>query len=425
MDLADTPGAVSPKGMRRTSPPGRRRRARRGLTLWQVERRTDRPLTTALGWRLPNWLLDVGPVAIIFVSGAIALAADNVVSGFSRGALLLALLACSGALLLRHRSPVGVLAVVLALAFAMAWGPIVGLPVMLAVFTVAEYSERRVVIVATVVTAAVLLGSQAIHHIRFSSTGVVARVVIVGLAVAVGLYLRARADYINGLKERAERLEREHELLAQQAVAQERVRIARELHDVVAHNVSLMVVQAQALAATNGGGEQDVALDRVADLGREALSEMHRMLGLLRLQETGAAEREPQPGVRDLDGLIARTREAGLDASLVVEGEPRDLPAAIDLSVYRIVQEALTNVIRHAAATHAAVTLAYTSDALEVTVLDDGTGATEAAATNGATAGGHGLVGMRERVALFGGDLETGRRSYGQGYRVRALLPVS
>ncbi|HEX4010198.1 MAG TPA: histidine kinase [Solirubrobacteraceae bacterium] len=381
-------------------------------------------MTTALGWRLPDWLLDIGPVAFIFFCGAVALAADNVASGFSRGALLLGLLASSGALLLRHRSPLGVLAVVLALALAMGWGPVVVLPVMLAVFTVAEYSERRQVIVATVVTAAVLLASQVVHHIAFSSAGVVARVVIVGLAVAVGLYFRARADYINGLRERAERLEREHELLAQQAVAEERVRIARELHDVVAHNVSLMVVQAQALAATNGGA-QDVTLHRVADLGREALSEMHRMLGLLRIQENTAAEREPQPGVRDLDALIARTREAGLDASLVIEGEPRELPAAIDLSVYRIAQEALTNVIRHAAATHAVVTLAYTPGALEVTVLDDGAGPADAAIANGVTAGGHGLVGMRERVALFGGDLETGRRGYGQGYRVRALLPVS
>jgi len=426
----DGPG-ISAKRMRERSPDGRRRGIPLGPTLSRVAQHTDRPLTTALGWRLPDWLLDIGPVAFIFLVGAAALGADRLASHTSRALLLLALLACCGALLLRHRAPLTVLGVVLALAFAMEWGPVTGLPVMLGVFTVAEYSERRQVIVATVVAAAVLVGAELVNHVQLSSAGVVSRVVAVGLAVAVGLYLRARADYINGLKERAERLEREHELLSQRAVAEERVRIARELHDVVAHNVSLMVVQAQALAATNAAGDQDVALGRVADLGREALSEMHRMLGVLRIQEGSAAEREPQPGVRDLAALIDRTREAGLDASLVVDGEARELPAAIDLSVYRIVQEALTNVIRHAAATHAEVTLAYTSDALEVTVLDDGSGPPAApgsvngAVPDGAAAGGHGLVGMRERVALFGGDLETGRRSYGHGYRVRALLPVS
>ena len=144
----------------------------------------------------------------------------------------------------------------------------------------------------------------------------------VGLAVAVGLYLRARADYVSGLHERATRLERERELLADQAVADERVRIARELHDVVAHNVSLMVVQAQALAATGAAAAtSSAALGRVADLGREALSEMHRMLGVLRLQN-GAARRTRAAAraCDDLDALIARTREAGLDASLMVEG---------------------------------------------------------------------------------------------------------
>jgi signal transduction histidine kinase len=248
---------------------------------------------------------------------------------------------------------------------------------------------------------------------------VVTHVVVVGLAVAVALYLRARADYINGLRERAERLERERELLAQQAVGEERVRIARELHDVVAHNVSLMVVQAQALAATGPAADQDEALHRVAGLGREALSEMHRMLGVLRLHNGGAPALEPQPGVRDLPTLVQRTREAGLGTALTVDGEPRELPAAIDLSAYRIVQEALTNVIRHAGARQATVTIAYWPEALEVTVLDDGSGP-----PGEDHPGGHGLVGMRERVALFAGDLETGRRSSGNGYRVRAVLPT-
>jgi signal transduction histidine kinase len=159
----------------------------------------------------------------------------------------------------------------------------------------------------------------------------------------------------------------------------------------------------------------------MADLGREALSEMHRMLGVLRVQNAGAPEREPNPGVRDLERLIARTREAGLAASLVTEGVVRELPPGVDLSVYRIVQEALTNVIRHAGAQQALVTLSYSADALGVTVLDDGIG--PPAGVNGSS-GGHGLLGMRERVALFGGRLETGLGAEGAGYRVHASLPL-
>jgi signal transduction histidine kinase len=384
-----------------------------------VERPADRPLTTALGWRLPSWLLDVGPVALIFMTGAVALAADHTVTGASRLALVLGLMGSAAALLLRHRAPLVVLGLVLLLSVLLGWGPVVVLPVLLAIFTVAEYTGRSTVVGATIVAAAGLVVTEAVHHQQISVPGVLSRLMVIGLAVAVGLYLRARADYINGLRERAERLERERELLAQQAVGEERVRIARELHDVVAHNVSLMVVQAQAVAATGGGDHQDEALGRVADLGREALSEMHRMLGLLRLQNGDAPEREPQPGVGDLPSLIDRTRQSGLGATLTVDGMPRELPAAVDLSVYRIVQEALTNVIRHAGATEAAVILAYLPDALEVTVLDNGAGP-----AGDERSGGHGLVGMRERVTLFGGDLQTGRRSYGNGYRVHALLPV-
>ena len=219
-----------------------------------ASRPTGRPLTTALGWRLPSWLLDYGPIVFILIEGLAAIRFQSRVSGIS--------------------SP--------------------------------SYGDS------------------------VSAGGIISRFVAVGLAVAVGLWLRARADYVTGLHERAERLEREQELMAQTSVAEERLRIARELHDVVAHNVSLMVVQAQALAATGGGADQQqTALTGMADLGREALSEMHRMLGVLRVQNAGAPEREPNPGVRDLERLIARTREAGLDASLLDEVEKTCDAAAI------------------------------------------------------------------------------------------------
>ena len=228
---------------------------------------------------------------------------------------------------------------------------------------------------------------------------------------------------MSGLRERAELADRERDLLAVKAVGDERVRIARELHDVVAHNVSLMVVQAQALEATSAEHPaQKAALRQLAGLGREALSEMHRMLGVLRLEEAGTAEREPQPGVRELKTLIGRASQAGIDAQLTVEGEPRELPPAVDLSTYRIVQEALTNVIRHARAQHVTVTLAYSPRDVRLTVVDDGAGPPPGGA-NGASSG-HGLVGMRERVALFGGELETGARRDSHGYRVDALLPT-
>jgi len=390
-----------------------------------VTQRTERPLTTALGWRLPSWLLDYGPIAFIFLVGAAALAKHHVGPGAGRAALFAGLVILSAALLIRHRAPLAVLALAVVAQVLLGWGPVVVFPLLLALFTVAEYSDRPVVIGATLVAGAAMVLTLVVHHTQITAGSVGSRLVVIGLVVAIALYLRARADYINGLRERAERLERERELLSQQAVGDERVRIARELHDVVAHNVSLMVVQAQALAATGGTEAQNATLGHVADLGRDALSEMHRMLGVLRLQDGDAAEREPQPGVRDLPALIERTRQAGLATTLTVEGAARDLPAAVDLSVYRIVQEALTNVIRHAHAAQATVTLVYSPRAVEVTVLDDGTAANGAQPNGDVATGGHGLVGMRERVSLFGGDLEAGPLGYGHGYRVRALIPTT
>ena len=399
-------------------------RAERRAYPQHVTQRTDRPLTTALGWRLPGWLLDYGPVAFIFLVGVAGLSSRHG-PGTSRGALLAGLVILSAALLIRHRAPLTVLALAVVAQVVLGWGPVVVFPLLLALFNVAEYSDRPVVIGATIIAGAAMVLSLVVHHDHITPPSVGSRLVVIGLVVATALYLRARADYINGLRERAERLERERELLSQQAVGDERVRIARELHDVVAHNVSLMVVQAQALAATGGTEAQNATLGHVADLGRDALSEMHRMLGVLRLQDGDAAEREPQPGVRDLPALVERTRQAGLATTLTVEGAARDLPAAVDLSVYRIVQEALTNVIRHANARQATVTLAYSPEAVEVTVLDDGSAVNGTPPNGGASTGGHGLVGMRERVSLFGGELEAGPRSYGNGYRVRALIPTT
>ncbi len=339
--------------------------------------------------------------------------------------MIVALAVIAVVLALRHRAPLAVLAVVLVIALGINYSPVVVLPVLFGVFTVAEYSDRRWVIGAAVLAAVVLVLTPALHGASAEKyPQIIGRIVPVGLAVALGLYLRARADYVSGLQERAERLERERELLAEQAVADERVQIARELHDVVAHNVSLMVVQAQAVAATGWEDpEQQATLGRVADLGREALSEMHRMLGVLRLQNGGEVERAPQPGVGDLQTLIERTREAGLDASLQVVGRERELPPGVELSAFRIVQEALTNVVRHAHADTATVTLRYAPAALAVSVVDDGAG-TASPSNGNRQVPGHGLVGMRERVAVFGGELTAGAGPDG-GYRVHATLPLT
>jgi signal transduction histidine kinase len=216
---------------------------------------------------------------------------------------------------------------------------------------------------------------------------------------------------------RAQLAERERDLTAREAVVEERARIARELHDVIAHNVSMMVVQAGAerrvLEETSPTRE---VLETVERIGRSALTEMRRLVGMLRSED--ADPLAPQPGLRDLSTLVTQVREAGLPVDLVVEGEPCELPAGIDLSAYRIVQEALTNALKHAGEARAAVRVQFGGDALELEISDNGTGSARAP-----DSGGHGLVGMRERVALYGGRLDAGRRS-GGGFSVRVVLPI-
>jgi signal transduction histidine kinase len=207
-------------------------------------------------------------------------------------------------------------------------------------------------------------------------------------------------------------------------VAEERARIARELHDVIAHNVSVMVVQA---SAGEELFERDPvrareSLASVAATGRAALTELRRLLGVIRAEETeDAASYAPQPGIEYLDELVSQVRQTGLAVEVSVLGQPRELPEGVGLCAYRIVQEALTNTIKHADASRAEVNVRYVEDALELSVLDDGRAA---AAANGGSGGGHGLIGMRERVALFGGELTTRRRGAERGYEVRARLPL-
>ena len=249
--------------------------------------------------------------------------------------------------------------------------------------------------------------------------GIVGLALVSVVAAGIGLYIGNRRASMNALRERADQLAREQELLTERAVAEERVRIAQELHDVVAHNVSLIVVQSQALGATAHDERVREATDDIAELGRQTMTEMHRTLKLLRAGADDGAPFEPQPGLGDLDVLLSRSRAAGLDIDLTVAGQPRALPQSVDLSAFRIVQEALTNVVKHAGRARTKVTLDYGAQALELTIVDDGTGAVR----NGSAApGGHGLIGMRERAALFGGTLRAGPRD-DRGFEVHASLP--
>jgi signal transduction histidine kinase len=217
---------------------------------------------------------------------------------------------------------------------------------------------------------------------------------------------------------RAQLAEWERDVAAREAVVEERARIARELHDAIAHNVSMMVVQAGAERRVLNGGDCSTreVLETIEEVGRGALTEMRRLVGMLRSENGDPLA--PQPGLDDLSTLVTQVREAGLAVELQVEGEPRALPVGIELSAYRIVQEALTNALKHAGDAHASVHVRYGSDALELEIVDDGAGA-------GApiVSGGHGLVGMRERVALYGGRFYAGRPPSG-GFRVRVLLPI-
>jgi signal transduction histidine kinase len=235
------------------------------------------------------------------------------------------------------------------------------------------------------------------------------------IAWLAGRGVRTRTRLTEELHEAAVRAKEAHEEEASRAAADERRRIAREMHDVVAHSVSVMVVQA-------GGARRILERDprraveaaaHIEDVGRAALTEMRRLLGVLH----HADERAPQPTMRELGALVERTRAAGLPVSLTVEGEPRSLPAGMDLAAYRVVQEALTNAIKHAGAAPTEVTVRWAPSHLELEIVDTGS---QAANGHG---GGHGLVGMEERVKLYDGELRAGRRA-GGGFEVVARLPL-
>jgi signal transduction histidine kinase len=349
----------------------------------------------------------------------------------------------------RRRAPRAVLAVTglaalahLAIGYLPTWAEFGAL---IALYTVAAHCPWRQSVVAAALVAAGLavyavivarrypapfdqrLQSWAVSYAQFAA------------AWFLGTVQRRRLDYTAKLEALTAQLASEQELRARWAVAAERGRIARELHDVVAHSVSVMVVQAGAARRTLAASpdQATTALDQIESTGRQALVELRRLLGLLRSGDRDDEDAlAPQPGLARLETLAAAAREAGLPVEVVVEGEPRPLPPGVDLSAYRIVQEALTNSLKHAGPARARVQVRYGREALEVQVTDDGNGSEPPSAAVGRLRpadspvgdrqphrSGNGLIGMRERVALFGGTLETGPRPEG-GYRVAARLPL-
>jgi signal transduction histidine kinase len=245
---------------------------------------------------------------------------------------------------------------------------------------------------------------------------------VVAVPALLGLWIGTRRALVEHLRERAERLEREQHLKADQAKAQERARIARELHDVVAHRVSLMVLHAGALEVSLADAGRARQAGLIRQTGREALEELRHVLGVLREQE-GRPLLAPQPTLSDLDQVVRQSLEARMAVTVAVEGQRRPLPATVERTAYRLVQEALTNVHKHAANAATEVRLRYGRERLEVVVRNarpaDGTGPGLAL-----PGGGHGLLGLRERVALLGGSFDAGPRLDG-GFEVRASIPTA
>jgi len=329
----------------------------------------------------------------------------------------------------------GLAVAALAITIPLAWRRAAPLPAAAATFVAFAvsglFSEEPQTVFVALLLAAYSVGAHAPRRparvgVALAVAGVLANepgdVVVMGPVMVAAWYagrlVRAREEDARRLRELAEALEHERAEQARLAVVEERTRIARELHDVVAHAMAVVVLEAGAerMHLPPGQESTDRALRSIEATGRSALAEMRRLVGLLRDDDRSPAL-APRPSLANLEGFVAAVRDAGLPVAVTVEGEPYEVSPGLDMSAYRIVQEALTNVLRHAGPAQASVRLTYDERFVEVEVLDDGRGGTP----NGH---GHGLTGMRERVGMFGGSLEAGPRDDGEGFAVRARLPV-
>ncbi|MCX5375550.1 sensor histidine kinase [Streptomyces sp. NBC_00091] len=291
---------------------------------------------------------------------------------------------------------------------------------LIGVYTIALLSPARVrlvmgLILTAVIAASVALNTSTARELLFS-------LFVFAAAFALGRLQATRQAYTAAVEDRAAQLERANRIEAEQAAARERARIAREMHDILSHAVSIMIVQAEAgpVAVRRAPARAEAAFEAIAETGRDAMAQLRTMLGVLRTPADEAAPRAPQPGIAGLPALLDRVRASGPEVSYERTGEVRELPAALEATVHRVVQEALTNVVKHAGASAVEVRLEYGARTLTVTVADDGRGA-----CGRSSGGGHGLIGIHERAAAHGGTAWTGPGPDGAGHVVRVVLVIS
>ncbi|MEH6379414.1 sensor histidine kinase [Streptomyces sp. KLMMK] len=375
---------------------------------------------------------------LLFGISMLAAAEEHGVSGTQQAVNVVTVVTLSLVIALRRRAPVPMLFLAIASGLAQiaadVQGTVADIAMLAIVYTVASGHVRW----ASRVALAGGLAAPVLFLIRWPlvDRGIGSSLIALAfltapfvLAWVLGDSMRTRRAYWAQLEERAARLEKDREQQARMAVTAERARIARELHDVVAHNVSVMVVQADGAAYVLDASPDQAkqALETISGTGRQALAEMRRLLGVLRTEEgtTEGGDYVPQPDVEQIGDLVEQVRDAGLPVEYEVEGAPRPLPSGVELTAYRIVQEALTNTRKHGGPeAGASVRLTYFDDGLGLLVEDDGRGAQhELYEAGGADGMGHGLIGMRERVGMVGGTLDAGPRP-GGGFRISVLLPV-
>jgi signal transduction histidine kinase len=375
---------------------------------------------------------DVGIALLLFVAGILSyvahieveiadVGADTGPQGSPIGPLLL-IMGQTVPLIWRQIAPVIVLAcIMLALLLFLVLGfvpSLASLGLLVALYTVAAHRPWSVSIPATVACGVALLGLIAFSPQPFELEAIVGEAMFLGAAWVLGDGVRERRRHMLLLEHRATSLEFERDQRAREAVAQERRTIARELHDVVAHNMSVMVAQATARDAYDDRTAAAV-LGTIEGLGRDALAEMRRLTGLLRTDDPPVGVE--QPGLDDIPSLVERVCAAGIPTTLEIVGEARPVSPGLALSAYRIVQEALTNVLKHAGAVHARVVIGYDESSLDLLVENDG--GTARHEDGEPSDPGYGQIGMRERVALYGGRAAIGPRSEG-GYAVAISLPI-
>jgi signal transduction histidine kinase len=389
--------------------------------------------------RLVDWTrrhplpVDVAGAAIVLaVTLAINLSTEPSGSERSHDALSVVLLVAGSSILaVRRVVPVSTLAVALA-ALVPYWvldypDNAIGVSLLIALYSNAAHTRPRnrailvsgltMVVISVVVTAGVLAPEE-----DLSVGEMVGVIVQFAIAAVLGDNIRNRRAYVAEIEARVIESEQERRAAEARAVAEERTHIARELHDVVAHSMNVMVVHAEVgkRMLDRDTDRAREALESIEDTGRESLADMRRILGILRHRDDTPLA--PQPRLSEFASLVRHCEDAGVPVDLVVEGDARTLPAGTELAAFRIVQEALTNTVKHAGPARATVTLSYGDADLEIAVSDDGRGA--AADRNEKNGSGLGLVGMRERVELYGGSFDAGPRP-GGGYRVHARLPLA